>query len=275
MANGIEERPGRETRLVVLVVAVSVAVLMLLARFRFPPANLTTVAPTPGPFAGLAARATFDDMAATIAALMTKITPGLAVVPLVPVPTDPPVPVKPSAKAPAPPALPPAPPVVPSIFAVAVRVRPDVGVVAMPAGMQLATEPGVAGGPELIALETARGVASLRLPPPSDTSPAVPDAVDRFSGFAYVAVVTATANGPTLRPVFIGRVDHSPDAAWGAPTVQIGRDSGVPSGALIYALDGRFIGLAIERTGGISIVPAPTLDSVFAAAASGSGGAAR
>lgn len=274
MANGTEERPGRETRLVVLVVAVSVAVLMLLARFRFPPANLTTVASTPGPLAGLAARATFDDMAGTLAALMTKISPGLAVVALEPLPPEPPAPTKSSAKTPVPPPAPAAAPA-PLIFAAAVRVRPDLGVVAMPAGMQLASEPAVVGGPELVALETARGVASLRLPPPADATPAAPDVVDRFTGFAYVAVVTATPNGPTLRPAFIGRVDFSHDVAWGAPIVQIGRESGVPAGALIYALDSRFIGLAIERPAGISIVPAPLLQSLFAAPSSGSGGAAR
>jgi hypothetical protein len=43
-----------------------VAVLVLLARFRFPASELTAMAPAPGPLAGLAARATFDEMTSSL-----------------------------------------------------------------------------------------------------------------------------------------------------------------------------------------------------------------
>ena len=79
---GFEERSGRETRLLVLVVVVALAVLVLLARFRFPASELTAMTPAPGPLAGLAARATFDEMTSSLTDLLARVAPAITVVPL-------------------------------------------------------------------------------------------------------------------------------------------------------------------------------------------------
>src|SRR5688500_14707257 len=81
-SNGSQERQGRETRLLLLVVVVSVAVLLLLARLRFPAAELVATAPPPGPLAGLAKQAAFDDLAQTMSALLGRVSQRVAIIEL-------------------------------------------------------------------------------------------------------------------------------------------------------------------------------------------------
>src|SRR6185503_13668043 len=81
-SNGTQERQGRETRLLVLVVVVSIAVLLLLARLRFPAAELVATAPPPGPLAGLAKQAAFDDLAQTMSALVGRVSQRVLIVEL-------------------------------------------------------------------------------------------------------------------------------------------------------------------------------------------------
>ena len=74
------ERTGRDGRLLALVIVVSLAVLLVLAKFRFPlAAGVTTAPPAPGMLERLAARSTYDDLAATIANLFQQLTPKIAV----------------------------------------------------------------------------------------------------------------------------------------------------------------------------------------------------
>ena len=64
----------RETRLLLATIAVSVGMLLLLARFRFPEeAGRQTVEPAAAPLERLAARATFDELAGTMADLERRI----------------------------------------------------------------------------------------------------------------------------------------------------------------------------------------------------------
>ena len=81
MTNGLQERWGRETRLLVLIVVVSLAVLLVLARFRFPAASID-VAPSaaPSPLANLVSRAAFEDLAEAMASTATRVAPRVVVV---------------------------------------------------------------------------------------------------------------------------------------------------------------------------------------------------
>src|SRR5690349_6220298 len=63
--------PARETRLLLLTLAVSVAVLFLLARFRFPERPISELA-APQPLARLARTTTFDDLSATLKDLLQR-----------------------------------------------------------------------------------------------------------------------------------------------------------------------------------------------------------
>src|SRR6185437_9473543 len=71
-------RVPRETRLLLLTIAVSVGALLLLSRFRFP-AQAPIVTPSPPPLERLAARATYDELADIITQLQARLEPGLVV----------------------------------------------------------------------------------------------------------------------------------------------------------------------------------------------------
>lgn len=64
----------RETRLLLATIGVSVAMLLLLARFRFPDESTRgTAEPPVAPLERLAARATFDELASTMADLERRL----------------------------------------------------------------------------------------------------------------------------------------------------------------------------------------------------------
>src|SRR5215208_5684830 len=68
----------RETRLLVITIVLSLAVLLMLARFRFP-AQQPLALPVQ-PLQQLAARAAFDDLSASVTRAMTRVRPSLLVV---------------------------------------------------------------------------------------------------------------------------------------------------------------------------------------------------
>src|SRR5262245_46476778 len=90
MSGAPPETARRETRMLALVVLVSIGLLIVLSRFQFPAATLTVPAPAPSPLAGLAARAAFDDMAATSRALLANVSDALVPVDLRTPPVRPP-----------------------------------------------------------------------------------------------------------------------------------------------------------------------------------------
>ena len=74
-------REGRETRLLLVTIAISVGVLVLLARFRFPaePAD-RPVESAPAPLERLAAEATYEELASIMADLERRIAPRVTIV---------------------------------------------------------------------------------------------------------------------------------------------------------------------------------------------------
>jgi hypothetical protein len=246
--NGSDERTGRETRILLLVVAVAVLVLVVLARFRFPETELTAVAPTPGPLERLAVRSNYDDLGRTIALIVDRL--GSAVVVLRLESTLPPAPHVGSR------VIEPPPPVAPPVRLVAgVRVRPDLVLALLPANTRVITDTPPA------ATDAKRGLVLVRVPV-AGSAGRVPEPLDGFAGFRYVAVVEPAIGGPTARPVFIGRIDATTDPVWPAAPFVLGGDMNVPAGALLFALDGRFIGWIAQTPAGPAIVPPATLDLV-------------
>lgn len=263
--NGQDERSGRETRLLVLVIVVAVAVLFVLARLRFPASDLSAVTPAPGPLERLAARATFDDLSSAIADLVDRLGPSVVIVRVESAAT--PVRTPPAAGEPAAPPPPPA-----SRLVAAVRIAPDLAMVHVPAGMHVSAVLPPAAAAEVVATDAARQLALLRVAE-SDSSGGTPLAFVDFTGFTYVAAVEAAAGGLTARPVFVGRVDALSDDRWTAPPLVVGGAPELPVGALVFALDGRFIGLTELHDAALTIVP---YDALTAAAVdlSGRGGGA-
>jgi hypothetical protein len=259
-SNGFEERPGRETRLLVLVVVVALAVLLLLARFRFPSSNLSVVPPLPSPLDRLASRSMFDEMGATLAAMVQRVSPSIVIVPVEPV--DAPK----SGEVPKPGSVPVSvePPTRPAMVA-AIRVRPGLAVLMLPAGTRVA--PSTAAADEMIevlAADGSRGLTLLRVKPTDDVRGSLPDLVDGFAGFSYVAAVEAVPGGPSARPVFVGRVEAVTDDRWFSPPLLLGGVTDVQPGTLVFALDGRFIGLAWRHEDGLALILPSAIDAVVA-----------
>src|SRR5678815_4170857 len=75
-----DDRSGRDSRLLALVILIAVVVLVVLARFRFPQSDSGPAAVTPSPLERLAARATYDDLAAAVHTALQRVEPALVTV---------------------------------------------------------------------------------------------------------------------------------------------------------------------------------------------------
>ncbi|MGE5835581.1 MAG: hypothetical protein ACM4AI_13945 [Acidobacteriota bacterium] len=275
--NGTDERSGRETRLLVLVIVVSLAVLLLLAQFRFPPVGLTAGPPTPGPLDKLAARATYDDLAAAIAAVVQRVESSIVIVQV-----DSPPPEEKekergkergrekTSPAPSAPAL--SPRLLPAI-----RLRPDIALVHVPAGMRVSPAQGFSGPTAVFATDPKREIALVRVAPLPESATGLPSAFERFPGFSYVAVIEAAMGGPSARPAFIGRLDTSVDDRWQPSPLLIGGASEASAGSLLFAVDGRLIGMVLPQFGTLAVVSPAALNAVVTELGGGgtNGGGAR
>jgi hypothetical protein len=230
----LERRTGRDTRLLALVIVIAVAVLFGLARFRYP---ATAVAPVPQtPLERLAASGSFDDLAAAVRNALTSATPSVLLVELE---SDPP-----------------ATPVVRRRVA-AIRMRAGAAIVHIPAGFHVVVTPDVV----IRSPEADRQLAVLTTTSVDGTNPPTRPAAD-FDGLTYVAVVEAAGSGPTARPVFVGRVETATEAKWSGPVFVAPGASEIPPGALVFTLDGRFVGLATSSAAGLVLVPHGVLDAL-------------
>ena len=249
-----QNRSGRETRLLGLVIVVALAALLILARFRFPAADITTVTPTQGPLERLAARSTYEDLAAAVANVVQRVSPSVVVFELQSVAE----PVKPGTRDKA------EPPVAPlSRLLAGLRVGRDLAVMHVPTGFQPVAGQGLAASIELVSHDTTREVALVRAPSILEIASGLTNSVEEFAGFSFVAVVEAAIGGVTAQPVFIGRIDPTSDPRWPTPILVLGGTAAIPSGAIVFTLDARFIGLAVpfdERR--VALVPAAALTPV-------------
>jgi hypothetical protein len=259
--NGFQEHWGRETRLLLLVVVVSIAVLLVLARFRFPAASLNIAVPPPSPLSDLAGRADFADLAEAMSTLLTRVSPRIAIVRLDPV-IDPAA-ARGSARRSTPrggvAAATPVPEPVP-VLAPALRVRPTLALVHLPAGLYPASFSGSTEPIEVVAADTDKSVALIRIAPAAEPRPE--PLTGTFVGFEYVGEIEATSHGPTVEPVFIGRADPVGDDRWSATLYAVGEAPGLSAGTFVFSVNGRLIGLVTRDERGALLVPAAVLDAV-------------
>ncbi|MEO7189824.1 MAG: hypothetical protein ABI051_02065 [Vicinamibacterales bacterium] len=278
-SNGLDEPSGRETRLLVLVVAVAFAVLLLLARFRFPGSDLSAVSSSAAPLSGLAARATFDDMAETLGNVLARVSPMVVVVQLEPATAG-----EPAARAArgrraggAGAVTPAGAGATPSSNAAmrlvpALRVRPNLALVYLPAGMRPVSVPGLDLPIELVAADAEHSMALIRTGGlPGADGMATP--LRTFGGFAYVALIDATPTGPTAQPIFIGRADPVIERHWPQALTALGANSNIPAGSLLFSMAGRFIGMVTTSDLGNAIVPVPAIEALVTQMAGGARGA--
>ena len=252
-----DDRSGRDSRLLALVILIAVAVLVVLARFRFPQSESGPAAVTPGPLERLAARATYDDLAGAVHTALQRVEPALVTVSIEPDSAS----TKTSREAPS--ARP------DSRSRVAVRLGYDWAIVHVPRGFHLAS---MGDAFTVRDVNQAREVVMFSGPLRSgeDKEPA---GLAELAGFAYVCVVEPTADGPTATPLFIGRARTLFDERWNDSVLIPGGESTVAPGSLLFQLDGRFLGMVVGHPGGgIAVVPASLLSAAVADARSRSGG---
>lgn len=252
---GAESRSGRETRLLLLVIGVSLAVLLLLARWRFPEAALSSVPPSAAPLAGLAARASFDEMANTMADLLGRLGPSLIVTYLVDDST--------SSNGRAARARDGVALVPPAERALALRIGDEAALMHVPRGMRAVSSAESPDPLEVLSADPTREMAVVRVPLSSGGQDLLAGGVRSFPGLSFVVVVEPSPAGPTIQPVFIGRTDSAVDARWAHPLIVVGPSPALPPGAFVFSMGGRFIGMVVRNSDGLAIVPAPALGALF------------
>lgn len=220
---------GRETRLLLVTIAVSIGVLLLLSRFRFPEQTAEPLAtPAAAPLERLAARAAYDELASTMADLERRLTGAVAVLR-----------VEPERES--------------GAFVVAPRLTADRAVTLVSPGEGLPGE--TEGTSRIISTDLARAVAVVAVPPDPDTI-VTPRTGPPRPGPRYVVAVEGTADGLTIRPVYVGRTSTLQDERTSTPLLSFsGVQHPVSRGAAIFSLDGIFIGLVVEGGAITKVMP--------------------
>lgn len=221
--------PSRETRLLAATIVVSVLVLLVLGRFRFPGVTDGGVdAVQTQPLARLASRAAFDDLSLAITQLNSRVAPSLVVLRL----SMPSGLRGPGAPAPTP------------SFVPAIRVRDDLALTRLPRNARVEGLVGAPGAVSIVGTDSVRELALVRIPAQPAQVMAVREGNTPLASPGYVAMASASRTGVALQPLFVGRSDVQPDPRWDAPLLTLGPGSRAEPGAPVFTLDGRLAGLA-------------------------------
>jgi hypothetical protein len=230
-----QQRGGRETRLLLVTIAVSIGVLLLLARFRFPEqASEPLATPATAPLERLAARAAYDELASTMADLERRLAGAVTVLR-----------VEPERES--------------GAFVVAPRLTADRAVTLISLGEAL---PGDSGGTSrIISMDLTRELAVVAVPPDPNAI-VTPRSGPPRPGPRYVVAVEGNADGLTIRPLYVGRTSTFHDQRSSMPLLSFsGVQNPVPRGAAIFSLDGIFIGLVVKEGPITTVVPADFLQA--------------
>lgn len=233
-------RITRETRLLLLTIGVSVAALLLLARFRFP-AQTPIVNPAPPPLERLAARATYDELATIMAQLQARVQPGMVVLHVAP------------AVAGAATAMP--------QYVPAIRVGEQLALAWLGSNAQVQ---GLAGSetavPVVLSRDRLRRLALVRVPPAADVPAWLREQSQTPRVPGYFAVAEGGHGGLALRPLYLARLDALSDPRWPRPLLLMGGEVDAAPGSFVFTLDGRLVGLVIRDQGMRIIVPPGMLE---------------
>ena len=235
-------RISRETRLLIATILVSAVVLLLLARLRFPEPPPTIDTATQ-PLERLAARASFEELATRVARLEQSIAPNLIVFRLSP------------RADPAPRRLDAAMAQLESMprdvrHVPALRINSTTALAAIPPSLRIS---GIIGQVEasatasIAAADPVRHLARVRVPEgPSRPLPQL--ALASLQTPTYIVAVEGTQAGLTVRPVFLGRSERFNSPRWSRPLLPLGGAIVIP-GALMFTLDGQFLGCVVLEDG--------------------------
>src|SRR5262245_34213985 len=226
---------SRETRLLLMIVVISVATLWVLARIRFP-GRAATPNPVPPVLAQLAPPSAFEDITSTVAQLAPHIG---NVVSAIVVSTDG-----------GPPSQ--------STSAQTLRVGGGLAVAMIGEHDKPRTVEGASM--EITARDPLTGLTLLQVPsddaPPADVWPSRGLQNPRF----FIAS-DVSSGGLSLRPVFIGSLNSIASPRWSGSlwTVPFGVE--LRAGTFLFTVAGEVAGLAIRHEGQMAIVPGELLMS--------------
>ncbi|MBI4886132.1 MAG: PDZ domain-containing protein [Acidobacteria bacterium] len=235
MEKGGPPRPrvSRETRLLFITVLISLVTLWVLARIRFPD-RPETPNPVPPLLTQLADRPRFEDLAARVAEIESRLVPPLLALEL--------------QQASAVGDRPDVQDIVPAL-----RIRDDVAVTLLTAarGADTPRPTDLA----VLARDTASGLAVVRVPPAPAPAP-VAWAPQRMQYPRYLMVSNVSRQGTSLRPVFVGSLYPTASPTWSESIWVVPARTDLATGAFVFTTDGALAGLAIEHAGRPAILPA-------------------
>ena len=247
-------RWSRETRLLVVTMALSLGVLLMLARFRFPAQPLALPVQ---PLQQLAARAAFDDLSASVTRATARVRPLLIVI-----------------------ARAPAREIARSVsiddvlrhdsaepttdYLMALRFRRDLALV-LSGGGPLTLRAADARSIEVRGHDALKGLTVLRVPPPRDEDDWQPPSVTQANGPQYLLAAEAVAGGAAaMRPLFGGQPGRVDSPHWTGPLLALGQQVQASSGSFVFALDGSLVGGVVRAGDTMAIVPSELLLSAAA-----------
>ena len=254
-------RASPETRLLMLTIGVCVIVLLLLSRLRFPepPPVVATAVP---PLERLAARASYDALAADIERVEAMISPSLVMLRTAQRNGSTPTRVRD--------VLTPADVSHDVRHVAALRINADTALAVLSAGVRIE---GIVGGAaaggtaEVVAMDPVRRIGRVTVPE-GPARPIVPIALASLRTPVYVVAVEGTQAGVTLRPIFLGRGDRFMSTRWARPLLPLGGTAVAP-GALLFSLQGEFVGCVVVEDGAPAIAGASDVLDVVERLASG------
>ncbi len=223
MGDSPRARVSRETRMLLMIITLSVVVLIVLSRFRFPdePAPGKSGA-TPLPLERLAARATYDELATIIADLDRRVSPLVSVLRI---DTN-------GAQH----------------FLPALRVRPDLLLAHVSGESRILAFVNSDAPVDIAGFDPVRSLVLLRVAP-EPARVAVLDSRPQSPQPRYVAAVEGTPGGAALRPLFLGRTDRLPDPRYPDGQLVLGGVLLASPGSIIFGLDGTFVALCVTDRG--------------------------
>lgn len=245
-------RSGRDTRLLIITIVVSIVMLLVLARFRFPTRPAPAAEP-PQPLEQLAARATYDELTSILRGVNEQVSDSVAAVTVVARDES-------ALEATSRP-----------LSTVAIWLRSGRAVALTPPGRGISGTPN-GTGVKVVATDARRGVSLLTIPGAPGSPPNVVDPTKTIDAPAYLAAIEATSAGLAIRPMYFGRVDRTNVPGWTDALLRFSAlPQALPSGVAIFTLQGEFVGLGEPDGRDLLVVPEPLLErAATSLAASGS-----
>ena len=224
---------SRETRLLLTIIVISVALLWVLARIRFP-GKAASPSPVSPVLAQLAPPSAFEDITSTVAQLTPHISELISVIAV-------------SAETAAGPR---------STTAQALQVRDGLAIALTGERVEPRSTDGASI--EITARDPATGLTLLRVPAEDAAAPEVWSSRGLQYPRFLIASDVSTGN-LSLRPVFIGSLNSIASPRWAGSLWAVPDGAGLRAGTFLFTVAGELAGVTINHADHVAIVPGELL----------------